>query len=91
MKVETFPFTRYGTLPGTVSIVSSDAVIDEKRSLIFQARVKLEKATLKVEERDVLLTPGMAVSSEISTGKRRVIEFILDPIRKTTSEGLRER
>jgi hemolysin D len=33
----------------------------------------------------------MAVSAEISTGKRRVIEFFLDPIRKTASEGLRER
>lgn len=36
-------------------------------------------------------TPGMAVSAEISTGKRRVIEFLLDPVRKTASEGLRER
>lgn len=91
VKVETFPFTRYGTLAGTVSFVSNDAVPDEKRGLIFQARVKLDTAKLRVEERDVTLTPGMAVSAEISTGKRRVIEFFLDPIRKTASEGLRER
>jgi len=91
VKVETFPFTRYGTLPGTVSLVSSDAVPDEKRGLIFQARVKLEKATLRVDERDVMLTPGMAVSAEIATGRRSVMEFILDPIRKTIGEGLRER
>jgi len=91
VKIETFPFTRYGTVPGTVSFVSSDAVNDEKRGPIFQARVKLEKASLRVDERDVTLTPGMAVSAEISTGRRRVIEFFLDPIRKTVSEGLRER
>lgn len=91
VKAETFPFTRYGTIPGTVSFVSSDAVPDEKRGLIFQARVKLGKGTIRVDERDVTLTPGMAVSAEISTGKRSVLEFFLDPIRKTTSEGLRER
>jgi hemolysin D len=91
VKVETFPFTRYGTLGGTVSFVSNDAVPDEKRGLIFQARVKLDTAKIRVDERDVTLTPGMAVSAEISTGTRRVIEFFLDPIRKTTSEGLRER
>jgi hemolysin D len=91
VKIETFPFTRYGTLPGVVSFVSNDAVPDEKRGLVFQARVKLQKGTLKVDEREVTLTPGMAVSAEISTGKRRVIEFFLDPIRKTVSEGLRER
>jgi hemolysin D len=91
VKVETFPFTRYGTLTGTVSFVSNDAVPDEKRGLIFQARVKLDQPTIRVDQRDVTLTPGMAVSAEISTGRRRVIEFFLDPIRKRVDEGLRER
>jgi hemolysin D len=91
VKIETFPFTRYGTLPGTVSYVSQDAAPDEKRGLLFQARVKLERATLRVDERDVTLSPGMAVTAEISTGKRRVIDFFLDPIRKVANEGLRER
>jgi membrane fusion protein, hemolysin D len=91
VKVETFPFTRYGTLPGTVSVVSNDAVADEKKGLLFQARVKLDKASIQVDEREVLLSPGMAVTAEIAIGKRRVIEFFLDPIRKTMNEGLRER
>jgi len=50
-----------------------------------------DTAKLQVDERDVTLTPGMAVTAEIATGKRRVIEFFLDPIRKTVNEGLRER
>jgi len=91
VKVETFSFTRYGTLAGTVSFVSKDAVPDEKRGLVFQARIKLDRPTLRVDEKDVALTPGMAVSVEITTGRRRVIEFFLDPIRKTANEGLRER
>lgn len=91
IKVETFPFTRYGTLTGMVSFVSNDAVADERRGLIFPARVKLDSATLRVDERELFLTPGMAVSAEISIGKRRVIEFFLDPIRRTVDEGLRER
>jgi hypothetical protein len=28
VKVETFPFTKYGTVPGTVTWVSRDAVIE---------------------------------------------------------------
>lgn len=91
VKVETFPFTRYGTLTGIVTFVSNDAVTDEKKGLIFQARVKLDKVSMQIDERDVVLTPGMAVSAEIAIGRRRVIEFFLDPIRKTVSEGLRER
>ena len=91
VKVETFPFTKYGTLTGTVSFVSNDAVNDEKKGLIFQARIKLDKAVLKVDEREVKMTPGMAVSAEIATGTRRLITYFLDPLRKTTTESFRER
>jgi len=91
VKVDTFPFTRYGTIPGTVTFVSSDAVQDEKRGLVFQARVKLDKPALRVDERDVSLTPGMAVTAEIATARRRVIDFFLDPVRKITGEALIER
>ena len=91
IKVETFSFTRYGTLPGTVVFVSTDAVADERKGLIFQARIKFEKASIQVDQRELPLTPGMAVSAEIAIEKRRVIEFFLDPIRKTVSQGLRER
>ena len=91
VKIETFPFTRYGTLTGTVSFVSKDAVPDEKRGLVFQARVTLDRATLRVDERDVALSPGMAVSAEISTGRRSIMEFFLDPLRRAAHESLRER
>ncbi len=91
VKIETFPFTRYGTLPGSVSFVSNDAVNDEKKGPVFQVRVKLDRAVLKVDAREVKLTPGMAVSAEIATGQRRLISFFLDPLRKTTTESLRER
>ena len=91
VKVETFPFTRYGTLPGRVSFVSNDATPDEARGLIFQARVSLDRITLNVEGREVALTPGMAVSAEIATGRRSVIEFFLDPVRRSVDQALRER
>jgi hemolysin D len=74
-----------------VVFVSTDAVIDEKRGLIFQARIKLDKASIQVDRREVPLTQGMAVSAEIAIDERRVISFFLDPIQKTVTEGLRER
>lgn len=91
VKVETFPFTRYGTLPGIVSFVSTDAIIDEKQGLMFQVRIQLEQTAIRTDYGDIVLTPGMAVTAEIATGKRRLIAFFLDPIRKTIYEGMRER
>ena len=91
VKVETFPFTKYGTLHGTITQVSSDAIQDEKLGLIYSTRVKLAKDTLQVENKTVRLTPGMAVTVEVKTGKRRVIEYFLSPLMQVSSESLRER
>lgn len=45
VKVESFPYTRYGYLEGTVESVSHDAAQDEKMGLVFPARVKLSDAS----------------------------------------------
>lgn len=91
VKVETFPFTKYGTLHGTITHVSSDAIQDEKLGLIYSTRVKLARDTLRVKDKAVRLTPGMAVTVEVKTGTRRVIEYFLSPLMQVSSESLRER
>ncbi len=91
VKIETFPFTKYGTLSGTVTQVSSDAIQDEKRGLVYAARVKLARTSLDVDGKTVNLTPGMAVTVEIKTGKRRVIEYFLSPLMQYSDESLKER
>ena len=91
IKVETFPYTCYGTVPATVTFVSNDAVSDDRRGLIFPARLTLKHNTLRVDERTVNLTPGMAVTAEIKTGKRRILEYFLSPVLQTIDESLTER
>ncbi|MCC7183409.1 MAG: HlyD family type I secretion periplasmic adaptor subunit [Rhodocyclaceae bacterium] len=91
VKIETFPFTKYGTIDAKVTHVSSDALNDEKRGLIFAARVSLAQTTIQVENKAVRLSPGMAVTVEIKTAKRRVIEYFLSPLLQYRDESLRER
>ena len=91
IKVESFPYTRYGYLEGVVETVSHDAAQDENLGLVFQSRVRLDDSTLIIDGVEVALTPGMALSVEIKTGKRRMIEYLLDPLRKRSDESMRER
>ncbi|MBB4656278.1 HlyD family type I secretion membrane fusion protein [Xanthomonas sp. F14] len=91
VKVDSFPYTRYGYLTGTVASVSHDAAQDEKLGLVFPARVKLERATLNIDGLGVRLNAGMSLSAEIKTGKRRVIDYLLSPLQQHTTEALRER
>ncbi|MBN5027863.1 HlyD family type I secretion periplasmic adaptor subunit [Stenotrophomonas maltophilia] len=91
VKVESFPYTRYGYLTGKVISVSHDAMQDEKLGPVFPVRVKLDKATLQIDGVTVRLTAGMSLSAEIKTGKRRVIDYLLSPLRQHTGEAMRER
>lgn len=91
IKVETFPFTLYGTIPGSVLMVSEDAVSIEKVGLVYPTRVSMDRSTIQVEGKQVHLSPGMAVTVEIKTGQRRVIEYLLSPLLKSVKESLRER
>ncbi|AWK14335.1 HlyD family type I secretion periplasmic adaptor subunit [Candidatus Fukatsuia symbiotica] len=91
VKVDSFPYTRYGTLAGEVKHVSRDAVDDPKQGLVFPVRVRLLTDTLVVDGKPVRLSAGMSVSAEIKTGRRRVIDYLLSPLQQYQSEALRER
>jgi hemolysin D len=91
VKIETFQYTKYGTLHAKITSISHDAINDEKRGLIYSTKVKMDRATINVDGTDVNLSPGMAVSVEIKTGKRRVIEYFLNPLLQYGHESLRER
>ena len=91
IKVETFLFTLYGTIPGKVLSVSDDAAPIEKVGLVYPTRVSVDRSTIQVDGKQMNLSPGMAVTVEIKTGKRRLIEFLLSPLLKSVKESLRER
>ena len=68
IKRETFPFTRYGTVPATVKSVVADTVNDEKRGAIFPAVLILNRSGIEVDGKRIGLAPGMNVTAEIKTG-----------------------
>ncbi|HEX5755670.1 MAG TPA: HlyD family type I secretion periplasmic adaptor subunit [Arenimonas sp.] len=91
IKVESFPYTRYGYLTGEVLSVSHDAAQDEQLGLVYQARVKLDRSELVVDGATVRLSAGMNLSVEIKTGKRRVISYLLSPLQTKAQGAGRER
>ncbi len=91
VKFETFPYTKYGTVQGKVNFVSNDAANDEKKGLIYPARIGLSKSQMKIDNKMVNLSPGMAATVEVKIGKRRVIEYFLSPLLQYANESLRER
>ena len=90
VKLEAFPFTRYGTIKGRLAWISRDAVEDEKLGPVYAARIALSclpgGPALCAE-----VDPGLTASAEIRTGERRVIDFLLSPLERRVAEAGRER
>ncbi|WP_294541809.1 HlyD family type I secretion periplasmic adaptor subunit [uncultured Rhodoblastus sp.] len=114
VKIESFPFTRYGTLEATVERVASDAIPEPEaqqaegdsarrqkektfgggqrtQNLVFPVTLKPSRTKMNIDGQTIPLTPGMAVSVEIATGNRRILEYIFSPLVETASQAMKER
>ena len=112
LKVDAFPFTRYGLLGGTVMSVDRDAEaapvgqsgvqgsqrtadaidqVEASERLRYTVHIALAPGAFDVDGHPASLLPGMSVKAEILTGKRRIIDFLLAPLREHAHDAMRER
>lgn len=91
VKIEAFPFTRFGTVPGKVISLSHDAVPDQKLGAIYIARIRLARNLIMADGKAIPLTPGLGVTADIRTGSRSIISWLLSPIMTTIEQAARER
>lgn len=91
IKIDSFPFTKYGVIDGEVTDISADAIEHEQLGLLFPLKASLATDEINVDGKWVKLKPGMSVTIEVKTGTRRLMEFLLAPLMKGVSEGARER
>ncbi|PRD40773.1 HlyD family type I secretion periplasmic adaptor subunit [Phyllobacterium phragmitis] len=91
VKVESFPYTKYGTITGEVLQVSRDSVSDETLGLVYPARVRLDRLSFSTDDGAIPLSAGMELTAEIRTDERRVIDYLLSPLQEYQSMALRER
>jgi hemolysin D len=61
------------------------------QELVYSARISLDRTQMQVDDKLVNLAPGMAVTVEIKTGSRRIIDYLLSPLLRYSEESLRER
>ena len=90
IKIDTYSFQRYGYLNGTVESISPDAISDEKYGLVYKMKVQID-GNRTSKNNDIRIEPGLSVTAEITTGKRRIIEFFLDPLMTHTDTSLEVR
>jgi hemolysin D len=58
---------------------------------VFPVTLSLEKTTISADGAEIPVSNGMAVSVEIKTGSRRVIDYLLSPLAEVSSKAMKER
>jgi hemolysin D len=69
----------------------SESSEPEGQELVYVARIKLDQTEMDIDGKMVNLTPGMAVTAEIKTGERHIIEYLLSPLARHGQQAMRER
>ncbi|TBW32231.1 HlyD family type I secretion periplasmic adaptor subunit [Siculibacillus lacustris] len=112
LKIDAYPFTRYGLMRGTVTAVDRDAeaspvdakvvngsqrtadatdYVEASERLRYTVRIALTTDGFEVDGRPAVLLPGMAVKAEVITGRRKIIDYLLSPLREVAHDAMRER
>jgi hemolysin D len=67
-----------------------DSSEPQGQELVYSARVSLGQNQMQIDDRLVNLGPGMAVTVEIKTGSRHIIEYLLSPLMRHRQQAMRE-
>jgi HlyD family secretion protein len=93
VKLETYPFQKFGTLNGRLDVLSPDSVPlkeNDQTSLVYKAQVRLMDTPREIALHGIRIRPGLVATAEIKTGKRSIASYVLNPILRTADEGMRE-
>lgn len=92
IKFDAYPFQDYGVLPGRVDWVSPDSkVVDTPQGQVemFDLKIAIDRPYIEAGNRRIELTPGQTATAEVIVRQRRIIDFILDPLKKLQQGGLK--
>jgi hemolysin D len=113
VKIESYPFTRYGSLSARVMRVGTDAIAEpdaaqqevnpgkshqstflggaqRTQNLYFPVTLTPDRTTIG-DNGALRISNGMAVTVEVKTGERRIIDYLFSPLVEIGSRALKER
>lgn len=92
VKITAYDFTRYGGLTGKVEHISADTTQDDEGNSFYLIRVRTDASSIKNKKGEEMpIIPGMLTEVDVITGKRTILEYMLNPILRAKEAALRER
>lgn len=86
IKLEAYPYNRFGTVKGRVTYISPSAFMNEQLGSVYLVKLELVEAGEGID-----IISGLSGSAEIKTGRRTVMDYFMEPIVKGFGESMKEK
>jgi adhesin transport system membrane fusion protein len=91
VKLASLDARRFGTLRGRVATVSPDSFVTPDGQAFYNVHIETERDSFEGSGGRYALYPGMRVVAYIHTGRRTVLQYLLDPFLDSLGSALQER
>jgi HlyD family secretion protein len=90
VRVDSFPFSEFGDVKGTVDSIGSDALPPDQihREYRFPIKIKLNQQFMRIKDRNIALQSGMSVSANIKVKENRTVLSIFTDLFWNTKGSL---
>lgn len=90
VKITAYNPQRYGSLAGHLVRIGANSVADKDGNPFFEIEVVTDKNHMGTPEKPLPITSGMVAMTEVVTGKRTILEYLLKPFVQAKAKALTE-
>ena len=90
VKITAYDPQKFGSLKGKLMRIGADTVEDREGNIFFEIDVVTDKNYLGAASSPLPIIPGMVAETEIITGKRTILSYMLKPFMRARDRALTE-
>ncbi len=91
VKLSAYDAIKYGSLNASVSRIGSNSITDQDNNVYFEIEVISEQSHMGSAEAPLPIIPGMVATTEVITGKRTILYYLLKPFFRAQQVAFTER
>ncbi|NEO69145.1 HlyD family efflux transporter periplasmic adaptor subunit [Moorena sp. SIO3H5] len=88
IKLDAYPYQEYGIIKGKVTSLSADAKTDQQLGSVYEVEVSLNRDYVTENDQMIRFKAGQTAKADIIIRRRRIVDFLLDPIRQLQKGGV---
>lgn len=92
VKLTAYDFSRYGSLSGSLTTIGADAIADpDSGETFYPVQVQVESRLYDANGQELDIVPGMVAQIDVLTGKRTIMDYLIQPVVKMKETAFREK